>query len=167
MKIQLLDRAKKKKIVEQLEEFGIEKISELLVHTGTDRIRAYSGSLSNEEILSLWRILPFEGIGLYVAREFADKSGIKGIRLSTDGVHLWKNQISRKIFILNEKQEIEWFKGKNIDLDEEQKKLYQGFSGFFLIKSADEKDFLGSGKITGEMLYSFLPKERRRKGKTI
>ena len=50
MKIQILDKTKKKKLISGLEEFGINKIQELLIRTGKERIRAYSGNLSKEEI---------------------------------------------------------------------------------------------------------------------
>jgi len=42
-------------------------------------------------------------------------------------------------------------------------------NGFASVKSADGKDFVGMGKIgdDGKTLFSFLPKERRRKENTI
>ena len=52
MKIEILNKAKKKKIIQNLEEFGIKKIPELLVRTGRERIRAYSGSLSKDLLFS-------------------------------------------------------------------------------------------------------------------
>ena len=46
-----------KKIVKEIEQFGVTKIPELLIKTGKERIRAYSGNLSKEEIMDLWKIL--------------------------------------------------------------------------------------------------------------
>ncbi|MBT3642799.1 hypothetical protein HN604_01870 [archaeon] len=168
MKIEILNKAKKKKIIQNLEEFGIKKIPELLVRTGRERIRAYSGSLSTEEIYDLWRILPIEGVGLYVAKDAINKKiGKQETRISLDGLHTWKDQITQKIITLTEEQEEEWFKGKNIELTDEQQK--ENFEGFVIIKSSDKKDFIGTGKIgdIGKTIYAFLPKERRRKSQTI
>ena len=64
---------------------------------------------------------------------------------------------------MSESQEEEWFKGKNIELDKIEKE------GFVAVKSNDEKDLVGMGKISagGKILFNFLPKERRRKSQVI
>ncbi len=170
MKIEILNKAKKKKLLQNTQEFGIAKIPELLIRTGRERIRAFSGSLSTEEIYDLWRILPIEGIGLYVAKDAINKkSGEHETRISLDGLHAWQKQIDKKIIILSTEQEIDWFKGKNIELTEKQQNTLKENKGFFTIKSADKKDFIGMGKLGdgGKTIYSFLPKERRRKSQTI
>ena len=77
MKFQVLDRAKKKKLLKELSVFGITKIPFTLVKVGKERIRAFSGALSTEEIYNLSRFLPLEGIGVYVAKEHVDRSGIR------------------------------------------------------------------------------------------
>jgi NOL1/NOP2/fmu family ribosome biogenesis protein len=162
MIIQILDKAKKKRIIEGIEQFGVKKIPHLLVRTGNERIRAFSGNLSTEEIMSLWRILPFEGIGLYVGKEIENKSGTREIRLSVDGVQIYGDQITKRILTLKKEQEDEWFKGKDIELDDEQIKEIGDEKGIFVVKSGE--DLLGTGKI-GEknILFGYLPKERRRK----
>jgi NOL1/NOP2/fmu family ribosome biogenesis protein len=169
MKIQLLDNAKKKKFVEGIEDLGVKKVRELLIKVGSERIRAYSGNFSTEEIMSLWRILPIEGIGLYVGKDFVDKNGVREVRLSVDGMHVWKDQIKEKILVLTAEQEIVWFKGQNIDLNEEQTLKFKDTKGFIAVKSSDSKDFVGTGKVgdQGRVLYGFLPKERRRKTSSI
>lgn len=168
MKIQILDKAKKKKIIEEIKDIGITKIPELLIRTGKERIRAYSGNLSREEIYEIWRMLPIEGIGLYVAKEITSKkSGTREIRLSLDGIHLWEEQAKEKVILLTEEQEELWFKGKDIELTEDQQKKYPFEKCFVVVKSHDNKDIIGTGK-TGdkiEILYNYLPKERRRKEK--
>ena len=168
MIIQILDKAKKKKILGSTKEFGLEKVNELLIKTGKNRIRAYSGNLSTTEIMDLWRIMPIESIGLYVAREDVDKSGVRLVRLTVDALHLWEKSINEKIITLNEEQEIEWFKGKNIELDENQRMKLEGLCGFFVIKSSNGVDFIGTAKLTKDgVLNSFLPKERTRKTATV
>ncbi|MEA3329468.1 MAG: hypothetical protein U9Q06_01875 [Nanoarchaeota archaeon] len=167
MKIQILDRAKKKKFIAGLEDFGMKKISELLIKTGKERVRAYSGSLSNEEIMEIWRLLPIEGVGLYVGKDMVNRSGVREVRLSLDGMHVWKEQLTKRVFVLTEEQEKDWFSGKDVELVEEQ--VGKVGDGFVSMKSADGKDFVGMGKIgsEGKILYNFLPKERRRKSLEI
>jgi len=170
MKIQIMDRAKKKKFIAGLSDLGMEKIPELLVRSGKERMRAYSGDLSTEQIMEIWRLLPIEGVGLYVGKDMVNRNGVREIRLSLDGMHIWKKQLTKRILTLNEEQEKNWFLGKNIELsprddpagpNDEQA---EGISnGFVSVKSADGKDFVGMGKIGGETLFGFLPKERRRR----
>jgi NOL1/NOP2/fmu family ribosome biogenesis protein len=160
MRIQILDKAKKKKFIEGLSEFGLKKIPQLLIKSGKERVRAFSGSLSKEEIMEIWRITPIEGVGLYVGKDSIDKrNGRREVRLSLDGLHIWQDQISDNTLQLDKEQEIEWFKGNNVELDGKKE------NGFVAVKSADGKDFIGVGKIgdEGKTLYGFLPKERRRK----
>lgn len=161
MKIAILDKAKKKKFIEGLSDLGLLKIPELLIRSGKERIRAYSGSFSKEEIMLIWKNLPIEGVGLYVGKELIDRHGKREIRLSIDGLHNWKGQISKNIVELDEGKEEMWFKGKNIEFE---KSL--GLNGFVAIKSKKSKDFIGTGKLSeeGKSLFSYLPKERRRKG---
>jgi NOL1/NOP2/fmu family ribosome biogenesis protein len=165
MKIAILDRAKKKKFIAGLSDLGMKKIPELLIRSGKERIRAYSGNLSNEEIMEIWRLLPIEGIGLYVGKDLINRNGVHEIRLSLDGMHTWKEQLTERIVDLNSAQEEEWFKGKEVELTEEQ--IGKISNGFVSVKAGE--DFVGVGKIgsEGKILYGFLPKERRRKSQTI
>jgi len=159
MKIQILNNAKKKKFVAGVADLGIKKIPQLLVRTGKERIRAYSGDLSTEQIMEIWRMLPIEGVGLYAGKETINRNGVREVRLSVDGMHVWKEQLTDRVFVLSEEQEAEWFRGKNLELDDDQ-----GLGAGFVSVKAGE-DFVGNGKIgvDGDMLYNFLPKERRRR----
>jgi NOL1/NOP2/fmu family ribosome biogenesis protein len=164
MKISILDRAKKKKFVTGLSDLGMKKIPQLLIRSGKERIRAYSGNLSNEEIMEIWRMLPIEGVGLYVGKDMVNRNGVREVRLSLDGMHVWKEQLTEKVFVLTDEQEEEWFKGKDVELTDEQ----IGFNEGFVCVRAGE-DFVGVGKIGGggKTLFGFLPKERRRKSNII
>jgi len=165
MKIQILDKTKKKKFIELVSGLGVEKIPYLLIKTGKERIRAFSGSLSNDEIYAIWRLLPIEGIGLYFGKEFLDaRTGRKEARLSIDALHVLKEQINKNIIDLDEEQEKDWFKGGDINLTNEQQEKYKNLKGFVAVESSDEnKDFIGTGKIVnqGQAVSCFLPKERR------
>jgi len=139
--------SEKKRITKQLQEqFGIEKITQLLIRFGKEKIRAYSGNLATEELTHLDRILRIETAGLYIAKQQND-----GIRLTIDGVQLFKNQIKKNILELNDKQKQEWLQGHDLDINLE--------NTFKIIKHKDK--LLGCGKSTGERITNFVPKERR------
>ena len=172
MKISIMDRAKKKKFIAGVEDLGMKKITQMLVKSGHERVRAFSGSMNKDELYDFWRLLPIEGVWLYVGKDMKNRNGVHEIRLSLDGMHVWKDQLTEKNIILTEEQEEEWFKGENIELSEGQLVWSRELgvrSGFVCVKSADGKDFVGNGKLgnEGTTLFGFLPKERRRKSQTI
>lgn len=171
MKIQILNNAKKKKIINEISYLGLSKIPQVLIKTGSERLRAFSGDLQPEEIYDICSILPIEGIGLYVGKESIDRHGMREVRLSLDGLHTWKDQIKKNILTLSEEQEVEWFKGGNIDLTKEQIDSFKNIGKeFIVVRSSDGKDFIGLAKIGGpnkDTLFGFLPKERRRKSQVI
>ena len=148
-----------------MSDLGIKKIPQLLFRTGKERIRAYSGSLSNEEIMEIWRLLPIEGVGLYVGKDMIKRNGVREVRMSLDGMHVWKEQLTERVFELTEEQEEEWFKGKEVGLTEDQ--IGKIDDGFVNVRAGE--DFVGVGKIgsEGKILYGYLPKERRRKSQLI
>ena len=53
MKVQVMDRAKKKKFIAELEDLGMKKIPQMLVKTGKERVRAFSGSLGKDDIYDI------------------------------------------------------------------------------------------------------------------
>ncbi|MBT6690284.1 hypothetical protein HN903_03250 [archaeon] len=174
MKIDVLSRGKKKKFIEGLSEFGIKKIPQMLVRSGKERIRAFSGDLDKAAVMDLWHLLPIEGVGLYVGKDMINRNGVHEIRLALDGMHVWKSQIESaisksgvgsselgvRLVQLNGEQEREWFLGRDVELNEEQGKVGEGF-----VNVRAGVDFVGVGKVNadGDMLFGFLPKERRRK----
>jgi len=159
MKINILSRAKKKKFIEGLGSLGIKKIPQMLIRSGKERIRAFSGNLDREQIMNIWHLLPIEGVGLYVGKDMINRNGVHEIRLSLDGMHVLKEQLTKRVLKLDEEQEKTWFLGRDVDLNEEQKAK----EGFVSVKAGE--DFVGVGKVgaDGDKLFSFLPKERRRK----
>ena len=172
MKIQIMDRAKKKKFIAEIADLGMKKIPQMLVKSGKERVRAFSGDLGKDDIYDIWRLLPIEGIGLYVGKDMVNRNGVHEVRLSLDGMHVWKEQLTEKNLVLTEEQEEAWFKGENIELSKGQLVWSRELgvrSGFVCVKSADGKDFVGNGKLGdgGKTLFGFLPKERRRKSQTI
>ena len=155
MKIHILDKTKKKKIIEKVSYLGIQKIPYMLIQTGVEKFRIFSGNFSNPEIMKVYYSFPIEGVGLYFG-----KAAGEDIRLSVDALHILKNQINKNIMEVNNKQEEEWFLGRDIELTDEQRDLK--LSGFVAVKSGE--DFIGTGKIHGDgkIISNFLPKERRK-----
>ena len=164
MFFKIFDKSKKKHFVNEVSSFGIEKVDELLIKSGKERVRAYSGHLSKEELSQIIRILPVESIGLYVGKEMFNKKNNKSeTRLSLDGINYWSKQVSKRILTINLEQEEKWFRGEDIEVEESQTKGIKE-KGFVILKSEESEDFIGTGKLSNEnIIFNFLPKERRRK----
>ena len=165
MKIAVMDRAKKKKFVAGLTDLGMKKIPQMLVKSGQERVRAFTGDMDKDELYDFWRLLPIEGVGLYVGKDMLNRNGVHEMRLSVDGMHVWKEQLTERVLELTPEQEEVWFKGVNVELTEEQTGKIS--DGFVNVKSGE--DLVGQGKIgsEGKILFGFLPKERRRKSQVL
>jgi len=145
--MQIIRATEKKKILQQLnEQFGISKIPYLLLRFGKEKIRAFSGSLSSEELNVLDKNLRIENTGLYLLKEQRD-----GLRLTLDSLSLFKDQINKGILELTNKEAKDWFKGHDLLIKEER--------GFKILRNNNE--MIGCGKSTGEKITNFVPKERR------
>jgi NOL1/NOP2/fmu family ribosome biogenesis protein len=133
--------------------------------SGKERVMAFSGAFSKDELLSLWKLLPIEGVGLYLGKEFIDNHGRRETRLSIDALHVLKEQITKNVIKLSEEQEEEWFKGRNVELNDIQKEQIkkENIKDFVAVKSFKDEDFIGTGKVSQDasLLFGFLPKERR------
>ena len=65
MKVEILDRTKKKKIMEELDKrYGINKLDYLFIKTGKDKVRMFSGELSWDEINEIAKRINIEIIGV-------------------------------------------------------------------------------------------------------
>jgi len=148
MNVHFIKSSEKKKIVEQLnKQFGIENLNYMLIETGKEKIRAFSGSLSKEEIFELAKIANIEIIGLYsVNKERADD-----LRITLDALHLLKDQITNNIIEINSDQFHKWIRGHDLDIATQK--------GAVIIKY--QSDFVGCGKSNGEKIFNYLPKDRR------
>ena len=136
----------KRKIIEQLkEQYGIEDLPFLLLKTGKEKCRGYSGHLSKEEIDELGELANIEIVGLYLIKEEHD------LLLSFDTPLLLKDQIKKNILEINEKDFHSWIRGNDLDIKVPQ--------GTYIIKFGE--DFLGCGKSNGEKIFNYVPKDRR------
>jgi NOL1/NOP2/fmu family ribosome biogenesis protein len=152
--LKFLNKTEKAKLVGQLnQQFGIKEIPWEIAKLGKERIILFSGKVSEKEIQILDRFARIEGIGVYFAK---NDEKTNDLRLSIEGVQLLKNQITKNIFELDEKQAEEWMMGQDLNIT-------TGKKGFYVIKFKD--DFLGTGKISENKISNFIPKSRRLKYK--
>lgn len=148
MNYQFVKSSEKKRIIEELnEKFGIHNLPYLLIESGKEKIRGYSGHLSKEEILDISKLTNIELIGLYMIKKEQD------LRLTIDGIHLLQDQITKSIIQLNNEQFHDWLRGRDINIESEK--------GSFIIKH--NSDFIGFGRSNGQKLFNYIPKDRRLK----
>lgn len=146
--IKILNAKEKKEIQKKLEEdFGIKNIPGELIKKGEEKIFLFQGEINQKQIKEIEEIAIIERIGVYFAKEQAGE-----IRLSIEGTHLLKEQIKKNIFEMNEEQEQDWIKGRELNIQ-------TGKRQFLVMKYKD--DFLGCGKASAEKISNFIPKTRR------
>ncbi len=144
MKIKFVRKAEKKKIAEKLNKYGISNLPYLLLKTRKNELRAFSGSLSKQEIKTLNSKINISRIGLYIAEQINNQ-----IMLSFDSLSLLKPK--KRIIGINNKKAEKWLKGKDIKIDKD--------SGYYILKN---KDLVGCGKISDKKMSNTLPKVRRK-----
>lgn len=141
--------AEKKKMLAELKgQFGITELPYLFIESGKEKIRAFSGSLSKEEIIEIGSMANVEGIGLYLL-----KKEETGLRLSFEALMLLSRQITKNILDIDDKQLAFWIRGSDIDTNAP--------AGVYAIRH--NGDFIGCGKSNGSRLFNYVPKERRLK----
>lgn len=151
MKIELLDKTKKKKILEKLEEsYGIEDLDYLFIKSGKDKIRAYSGNFSKEELNDLAKNVHVEVIGTRLVN--MDQEDIR-ISFDTINIPKIKEQITKNIQEITEEQAEQWLKGEDLQIEPKTKARY------IVIKH--KKDILGVGRNHTTYIKNYVPKERR------
>lgn len=137
----------KRDILKELNEnFGITELPYLFVESGKEKIRAFSGSLSKEEIIEISKLAKIEGVGIYFL-----KKEITGLRPSFEAMQLLKSQITKKILDIDDKQFELWIRGHDLDI--------QAPEGVYVMRF--NNDLLGCGKSNGKKIFNYVPKERR------
>ena len=147
MKPQFIKSNVKRDIVAELKEkFGIAGLPYLLSESGREKLRGFSGHLSKDEIAELAQMLNIDTIGIYILKKEKD-----GLRLGFDATKLLRKQISKNIIEINETQLAQWIRGHDLEI-----KIPQGT---YVI--SHKGDFLGCGRSNGNVLFNYVPKERR------
>lgn len=148
MNIHFIKTPEKRRITEILkEQFGITHLPYLLIESGKEKIRAFSGHLSKEEIMKITSLANIELIGAYLIKKEHD------LRLSLDATNILHNQITKNIIEINNEEFHEWIRGRDLEK--------QIANGSYIIKFKD--DFLGCARSNGSKLFNFIPKDRRLK----
>lgn len=148
--IKFLRSDERKKILQELkEQYGIENLPFMLIETGKEKLRAFSGSITKDEIFQLGKLANIELIGLYLIKQEHD------LRLSFDATHLLKDQISKSIIEISDADLNKWMHGYDIELKENTEKQTYVIS--------NKGDFFGCGKSNGKTIFNHVPKDRRLK----
>ncbi|HED06081.1 MAG TPA: hypothetical protein ENI61_05290 [Ignavibacteria bacterium] len=152
--IKIFNKKQKQEIEEKLNnQFRIKEIPGKIIMKGKEKLFLFSGSFTNEEIKKLEERIIIEKMGVYFAK--VDER-TNDLRLSIEGSQIFKNQINKNIFELDEEQTEQWMKGRELQIK-------TGKRGFLIMKY--KNDFLGTGKASEEKIGNFIPKVRRLKEK--
>lgn len=156
-KLTFLYSKEKRDLVKKLEYYGITELPYLIIKSGKEKLRGYSGNLSIEEIQELNNELSLELVGMYLFNDYDEN-----VRLSFDAVQALKHQITKNILELDDKQALEFMKGRDILLSKEEVQKFEKdgeTKGFKVIKN--KGDILGIGKLVEGRIVNYMPKERR------
>lgn len=149
MNIHYIKTPQKRRIIEKLnQQFGIEELPFLLIESGKEKIRAFSGHLSKEEISKISDIVNIEVLGLYLLKEENEE-----FRLSLDASLLLSNQLTKNIIEIDDEQYQLWIRGHNLSIKKPR--------DVYVIKY--NEDFIGCGKSNEEIIFNYVPKDRRLK----
>lgn len=152
MSIEFVSTGERKEILKILkEEYGISEFNYLIVKSGKEKLRIFSGILSREEIITLSRILHIDSIGVYFGF-YKDNE----VRLSMDACHLLHP--TKNVLEISDGEADKWMKGHDLEITEKEK-IEKIKKGFIIIKN--QGNFLGAGKLTETKILNFVPKERR------
>jgi len=148
--MKFIKSGEKKRILRDLEDqFGIKKLDYVLLETGKQKIRGFSGTMTKEEIRELGEIANVEIVGLYLIKKEGQ------MRLGLDATSLLKDNVKKSVIEIMDGDVEEWFKGNNLEIVKD--------NGIYIIKHGE--DFLGCGVSDGKKIINYVPKERRiRKG---
>ena len=151
--LKILNTSEMNKIIQKLEkQFGIKKIPGILIMKGKERIFLFNGDVAEKELEKLDSIAEIERAGIYIGKIFQPTNEI---RLSIEGTQIFKNQISKNIFILDSQSDYEkWMNGQELNIK-------TNLRGMIVITYQDE--FLGCGKASENKIGNFIPKNRRLK----
>lgn len=143
--MKILSKKEKKKILNYLEDYGIEKkdLINYLFFKKENKIIIITKD--REEVIKKLKDIA-NTIGFYLG-----KIEKKGFRLSFDACQLFKNKI-KKFIEIDEILAEKWFKGEDLNIE-------KNINGFFVLKF--NKDFIGCGYLNGKKIKNYVPKERR------
>ena len=150
MRIDVLSKRKKQEIQDFLEQtYEIELPKCQFIQQSKDRIRIFTGNLSEKELGILNNAINLETIGAYFS--FSKE---KDFRISFDSCFLFK-EAKKNVLVLDEEQKQKWLAGEEIPIENTKEFTYP----FVLLKY--KQDIIGCGKLAQGRVLNFVPKERR------
>jgi NOL1/NOP2/fmu family ribosome biogenesis protein len=114
-----------------------------------ERIYIFTKDLANVDLSKL-RI---DTMGLYFGTFFEDK-----LRLTIEGTQILGNSCTKNIVELNKKEMQTWLQGEKLLLSQLEKTPEVEERAFVIMKYGN--DFLGCGKIGGDLILNYIPKTR-------
>jgi len=112
--LKILTEKEKHEIVQKLNKrFGIKEIPGVITMHGKERLFLFQGDLNEKEIKELEQNVPIERAGIYFAKLIGNE-----VKLSIDGVQVLKDQITKNILEINEKQAQQWMMGRELLFDD-------------------------------------------------
>lgn len=147
--IAFLSPGDRKRLLKEVEErYGLVAKSLLFLQAGKERIRAFSGTMSREELIRLGEFARVEFAGAYFARQEPF-----GTRLAFDMIHLFSSEFIRGVIDITLEEFEQWMRGETLVKDFEE--------GLYVIRYGE--DMLGSGYAKHGKVYNYVPKERQLK----
>lgn len=142
----------KKEMDKRLEQtYGIKLPRGQVIQWSKEKLRVFTGDVSEKELNFLSSIVRVELVGLYLAFQKENE-----LRLSFDSLFLAKDA-TKNIFELTEEQFKQWISGQEIELDTSNLKNID--NEYILIRY--KQDIVGCGKLAQGKILNFIPKERR------
>ncbi|MCX6741860.1 MAG: hypothetical protein NTX24_01630 [Candidatus Pacearchaeota archaeon] len=156
----------KKEIDKKLEKiYGMKLPRGQIIQQSKEKLRIFTGDVSEKELNFLSSIVNVEVIGLYFAFQKE-----KEFRLSFDALFL-ADEATKNILELDDKQFKEWIAGGEIDIDtnnikhgeddseDSDQSAKKSDNEYIFLKYHD--NVVGCGKVTENRVLNFVPKERR------
>src|SRR3989344_63457 len=141
MTLNFIKSSEKKKLLEELKViYGISELPYLLIETGKQKLRGFSGHLSKEEIQLLNNTTNIELIGMYLISK-KDQDA----RINFDALPLFKNQINKSTLEINNIQLNLWLHGQDLELKTPR--------GIVVLKY--KEDLVGIGKSNEEKIFNY------------
>jgi len=166
MRYETLNKKQKEKLDNFFKDkYGLELKGQILKQS-QEKLRIFTGNLSEHELAVLANTVRVETIGIYLATIDENKeTHEEDIRFSFDASFLAK-KATKNIIELDDEQVKDWFQGNDLIFEKQSPssdklKLASIDYPFVFLKYKDE--IVGCGKLTSDKdkILNFVPKERR------
>ena len=159
MRIETYDKREMEKFNGFLnEKYGFE-LKGQIIKQGNEKIRIFTGNLSEHELNVISGTVRVETAGLYLATK-DERNG--EIRFSFDASYLGKDA-KKNVIELDDIQVRQWFQGNDIDVNNIDTNSDDGNFSYPFVFLRYKDEMVGCGKITEDKtkILNFVPKERR------